>query len=376
MTRNENQAVCDHVMTDAQILFFVLSRDGKILTANAFARSLTRCEPKKTHFQDLVVDFSGKFCLSEMLTVSTRPQLLNITLSCGKPQSFLFHFTSVENRIMAFGRLDITEIDAIQEQVLSLNRDLNDLTRRLHKKNAQLQQLNAEKNQFLGMAAHDLRKPIGLIMAYTEFLQDEAAPALTSEQQTFLSSTHAAALFMKKLVDDFLDISAIEAGRFDLNPGPVLVSELLHRSLAVNRIQAQKKGVRIDVEITSPHEPVIMDGPKIEQAVTNLVANAVDHSRPGQTVAITCFSSEKEIVFQVKDNGPGMDSREQARLFTPFATAGARKTGGEKSTGLGMVITRKIIAAHQGTIQVDSAPEKGTIITFRFPEKRQGVKKI
>jgi hypothetical protein len=138
MTRNENQAVCDHVMTDAQILFFVLSLDGKILTANAFARSLTRCEPKKTHFQDLVVDFSGKFCLSEMLTVSTRPQLLNITLSCGKPQSFLFHFTSVENRIMAFGRLDITEIDAIQEQVLSLNRDLNDLTRRLHKKNAQL----------------------------------------------------------------------------------------------------------------------------------------------------------------------------------------------------------------------------------------------
>lgn len=361
------QSTHEYLMTDAHMLFFVLSPHGRIRDVNDFARSLTGCTPGITRFQDLVVDFSGTFHLREMLPAATQPRLLNITLSCGRPQSFYFHFKPVENRILCFGRLDMTEIEAIQEQVLSLNRDLNVMNRRLQKKNAQLQQLNTEKNQFLGMAAHDLRKPIGLIMAYTEFLQDQAIPVLTSEQQSFLARIQTSARFMKTLVDDFLDISAIEAGRFDLNLSPADLSQVLDGSLAVNRIQARKKRVHLEVDLPSYPGRVTMDGPKIEQAITNLVANAVDHSRPGQSVTIRFSCDGKEVVFQVRDNGPGIDHREQARLFTPFSRTTTEKTGGEKRTGLGMMITRKIITAHQGSFQVDSAPGKGTAITFRFP---------
>ncbi len=361
------QSAHEYLMTDAHMLFFVLSRHGRVLDVNDFARSMTGCEPGTTRFQDLVVDFSGMFHLREMLPAATQPRLLNIALSCGRPQSFHFHFKPVENRILCFGRLDMTEIQAIQEQVLSLNRDLNVMNRRLQKKNAQLQQLNTEKNQFLGMAAHDLRKPIGLIMAYTEFLQDQAIPVLNSEQQSFLARIQASARFMKTLVDDFLDISAIEAGRFNLNLSPAGLSQVLDDSLAVNRIQARKKGIHLEVDLPSYPGRVMMDGPKIEQAITNLVANAIDHSQPGQSVMIGFSCDGKEVTFQVRDDGPGIGPSEQACLFTPFSRTITGKTGGEKSTGLGMAITRKIITAHQGTLRVDSAPGKGTAIFFHFP---------
>ncbi|MFO7911040.1 MAG: HAMP domain-containing sensor histidine kinase [Desulfotignum sp.] len=369
----KKQAVFDYTKTQAQILFFVLALDGKIIDANRFAISLTGCRPGRSHFSDLVVDFAGAFRQENLTADCSKTRLLNIQLASGLPQSFYFNFAKTENEIMAFGRLDTRGIEEMQKQVLALNRELNNLTRQLHKKNAQLVQLNSEKNQFLGIAAHDLRKPIGLILTYSEFLIDEAAPVLTREQQGFLHTVNDACAYMKKLVDDFLDVSAIEAGRFDLDLAMVDMHEILDRSLVVSRLIADKKGVFLDVRTSDFCRPVSLDASKIEQAVTNLVSNAIEHSRPGDTVIIRLRMHQDSIAFSVTDTGPGIAREELEKVFKPFGKTSAKKTGREKSTGLGMAITHKIITSHQGELQVNSTPGKGTTITFTLPLKKEKI---
>ncbi|MDT8377584.1 MAG: HAMP domain-containing sensor histidine kinase [Desulfotignum sp.] len=367
MYETREQAVYAYVTRQSQDLFFVLSRDGRILQANESARTLTKCLENVTTFSDLVVDFASTFNLTGLFQTPEVPHLLNIKTTTGLPQSYDFYFEQVQHLVLAFGRLDAREITHMQKQLLSLNQELNNLTRRLHKQNAELARLNWEKNQFLGMAAHDLRKPIGLILTYCEFLQDEAARDLNTEHQKFLSTIHNRSLFMKHLVDDFLDVSAIEAGRFDLDLQPVDIPNVLSTSLEINRLQARKKGVILQVDMEACPKPVFIDAAKIEQAVTNLVSNAIDYSRKGDTVRVRFFPQQDHLVFSVEDNGPGMSRQDREKLFTPFSRTRTKKTAGEKSTGLGLMITHKIITAHNGTLHVNSTPDRGTTITVTLP---------
>ncbi len=371
MKETREQAAYGYVTRQSQDLFFVLSEDSRILEANESARYLTGCREKTSFFSDLVVDFAGTFNLTDLVQAQGGPQLLNMKTAAGLPQSYDFYFEQVQNRILAFGRLDAREMERLQKQMLSLNQELNNLTRRLHKQNAELARLNREKNQFLGMAAHDLRKPIGLILTYSEFLLDEVAPAMDTEHQHFLSTIHKRSLFMKNLVDDFLDVSAIEARRFDLDLQPVNMPEVLTRSLEINRLQAEKKGVFLQVDIGACPGPAVIDAPKIEQAVTNLVSNAIEYSRKGDTVRVRLFCRQDHLIFSVEDNGPGMSRPDMEKLFTPFGRTRTKKTAGEKSTGLGLLITHKIVTAHNGTLHVDSAPDRGTTITVKLPVIRQ-----
>lgn len=357
-----------YIREKASVLFFILSTDGLILDANHYARAITGTPLVNMHFQDLIIDFGNTFALTEFVRDANREYLLNIKTATGLPQSFFLNFTPLGDKILALGRLDVQELETMRKEVLSLNQELNNLTRRLHKNNSLLQQLNEEKNRFLGMAAHDLRKPIGLVLTYSEFLIEEAAPSLSDEQMGFLNTIHSACFFMKRLVDDFLDVSAIEAGRFELDLQPARIAEVLEQSLKLNHFQAIKKGIALKIQSEINNPRVIIDASKIEQVISNLVSNAIEHSQPGTDVTIGLSSDQQSISFWVRDRGPGIAPEEMNKLFQPFGKTSAQKTGGEKSTGLGMLITRKIIEAHNGKIWVDSEPGRGTTVNFKLPQ--------
>ena len=123
----------------APLLFFVLSTDGKIVEANQYASALAGRQLNGKKIQELVVDFTGKFDLTALITDHSKEHLLNIETASGLPQSFYFSFRIVNEHILAFGRLDADEIENMREELLSLNQELNNLMRQLHKKNAQLQ---------------------------------------------------------------------------------------------------------------------------------------------------------------------------------------------------------------------------------------------
>ena len=359
------------LLEQSATLFLVLNRDGRIQQANTYAKKELGDHIEGRAFKEILLDFHHTFDLSQIKKTANVSHLLNIKRKSGLPETYLFRFEHFDGSIYAFGELDHDELESTRKQILLLNADLNNLTRELHKKNAELEMLNREKNQFLGMAAHDLRKPIGLILSYSDFLIDEAAPSLDSEHVGFLDTIQKSCLFMKRLVDDFLDVSAIEAGKFDLDLDTGNMSEVLSHSLELNMLQASKNGIKLVVDAEPDLPRIFIDSSKIEQVITNLVSNAIEHSDTDTRVVIRLVADREKIRFSVEDQGPGIPADEMEKLFRPYEKTSVKKKGGEKSTGLGMLITRKIIEAHGGEIWVDSVFGRGTTIFFTLPLTRE-----
>jgi signal transduction histidine kinase len=255
---------------------------------------------------------------------------------------------------------------ALYDEVTRLNNDLMVAQRALAKANAELERLNALKNQFLGMAAHDLRSPLGVILTYSEFLIDEATPALTGEQQEFLAVIHTSTDFMLKLVNDLLDVAIIESGQLHLDLEPTDLVALLRHTVGVHRVLGAKKGLTITL-IENPVPVLLLDAAKIEQVINNLLGNAIKFSPPDTTITVHTLQYPTEIGVRVQDQGPGIPEHEREKLFHLFQRTSVRSTAGEKSTGLGLAIARRIIQGHGGRIEVDSQVGQGTAFTLRLP---------
>lgn len=365
----QSEVILGYFQYDTPVLFFLLSEDGVVLAVNRYCQEIFDASVVGRSFGELLVDFQQSFKLEDYIR-KDRHSLLSVNIPNALPRSYLFTFRRVNGSILVFAKSDAEELELLRSGLLHANQELNNLTRSLHKKNAQLAQLNTIKNQFLGMVAHDLRKPISVILNYVEFLLDETGEQLDEEHTGFLTKIENSAIFMKRLVDDFLDVSAIEAGRFQLNIAPVNPAEIMERSLVLAQIQAGKKKIALDVAVAPGLSEFFLDGDKIEQAMSNVLGNAIEHSAAGTCITVTLKEVDESIVFSVRDQGVGMSQEAVKELFTPFSKTGAVKTGGEKSTGLGLTITRKIIEAHQGQITAESQAGSGTTFTISLNSKR------
>jgi len=355
----------------APLLFFVLDSKGHIVEANEHAETVTGIQLRGTPLADLVVDFSGTFNPGSFARECHKEHLLNIKTRWGLPQSYYFTFKEVRNQVLVFGRSDAEEIEGTRGKVQSLNEDLNNLARKLHKTNAQLEQLNRLKDQFLGMAAHDLRKPVSAIVHYTEFLLDEASEALTSEHVGFLQTIHSSTALMRRVIDDFLDVSLIESGRFHMNMAARSMEDPMNRSVALHRPVAKKRGVTLKVCLPCPLPMIPMDDFKIEQVLNNLISNAIEHSPPGGEVAMALSLTGEELRVAVRNAGEGIPARDLENLFEPFEGGQALKARGIRSTGLGLSISKKIIEAHQGRIWAENLHEGGAAFCFTLPMSPQ-----
>lgn len=227
----------------------------------------------------------------------------------------------------------------------------------------QLHQLNQEKNELLGMAAHDLRNPLGSIVGYLRLvLESEHLGPLSEKQRKMLEKSTTAADFMLRLLDDLLDVSKVESGRLHLQLGTLDLAHLALQVVDIMRHAGERKGIGLTYE-GPPELLCVGDSDKLQQVLQNLVSNALKFSSGGTQVRVALERRDPEVTLAVIDQGPGIPLAEQAQLFEPFHRASVRPTGGEKSTGLGLAITRKIVEGHGGRIELESQPGHGS--TFR-----------
>jgi signal transduction histidine kinase len=353
------------------VLVLRVSQDGTILAANPQAHRLIGAALVGRPWHSMLLNFAAPIPFADWLADAARPRLLNVRTAAGLPQTLQITVESVGADYLLFGEVNADEQARLSHAVLELNHELNNLTRELKLKNAELAQLNVLKNQFLGMAAHDLRKPTGLILSYSEFLIDEAAPGLSAEQQYFLQTIHQAADRMRRVVDDFLDVSLIESGCLALDEQVADLSDLVQSALTLVNLLALKRRVSIRTQLTAECRRLFVDGAKIEQVLTNLLSNAVEHSPDADCVTLTSQRLPDGLRVQVSDHGPGMSTAVQQRLFQPFASGQAGyKPGGERSIGLGLTIARKVIEAHGGRMFVQSELGHGAVFGFSLPEQR------
>ena len=225
----------------------------------------------------------------------------------------------------------------------------------------QLSKANAAKNRFLGMAAHDLRNPLASIRGLAEFLREGAVGPLNADQVDLLNTIHAASQSMLELVNELLDVATIESGELKLRLEAQNLSEVIAKSVAMMNIEAAKKNTTVSFD---PHglNPVIMlDGAKMRQVIDNLLSNAVKYSPPGSAITVNIQSNptSRTCSFAVQDQGPGIPDSERDKLFKDFSRLSNLPTAGEKSTGLGLAICRKIVEAHHGSITAENLPSRG-----------------
>lgn len=257
----------------------------------------------------------------------------------------------------------------IYNELSYLNNELANAHRELAKQTAELERLNMLKNQFLGMAAHDLRSPLTVLLSYSEFLLDDLSGTLGSEHTEFLQIIHRSSQFMLGLVNDLLDVSLIESGRLDLQLQPIDLSELVQHSVKLNGVLAERKQIHISLALTEDDEIPIMlvDAGKIGQVMDNLLSNAVKYSPHGATVTVHLKRQDQEIVITVHNPGAAVPAEELERLFQWLGKTSVRSTAGEKSSGLGLAIARRIVEGHQGRIWVDRTVVDGMSFCVALP---------
>ncbi len=364
-----NEIVYQYLYQQAFLVLLIVDQQGKILDANQYARDMVGPKLMKTttNLYEVLVDFGSLPSLEELLRDGRQSRMLNLNTASGLPQTFYFNFYEYDCDILVLGQLDNAETEILRKSLLDSNSEANNLSRELQKKNIQLAKLNELKNQFLGMAAHDLRNPISIIQQYSEFLLNETKDALASEQLDLLSRIRSSSQFMLHLLNDLLDIAKIESGKLDLELHETEIIPFIEANIVVNRVLATKKQIQLVYQHYEKLPVVMIDRPKIEQVLNNLLSNAIKYSPQQSTVHVSAFQSGDYIMVSVKDQGPGIPENEISTLFDAFRTTSVKSTAGEKSTGLGLTIVQKIIIGHQGKIWVDSHVGKGTTFFFTLP---------
>jgi len=231
----------------------------------------------------------------------------------------------------------------------------------------QLSKANAAKDRFLGMCAHDLRNPLSSIRGLAELMSENAIGSLTDEQLEIVHTIHGASQSMLQLVNELLDVATIEAGHLKLAKEPTKIAEIVKRSVHLSNIEAAKKSTKIEMVNKTKNPLIDVDRNKIRQVVDNLINNAVKYSPRGSLITVHINADESTAGFSVRDNGPGIPDNERHKLFKDYGRLSAQPTGGEKSTGLGLAICRKIVEAHGGTIGAENMPGHGCEFVVRLP---------
>jgi signal transduction histidine kinase len=239
----------------------------------------------------------------------------------------------------------------------------------LFQANERLIHLNNEKSDFLAMAAHDLRNPLTVLVGSADMIHtspDTSIEEIRGHAERILTSAHR----MQHLLNELLDIHAIEEGNLGLKPQVCDLRKVIAQA-ARNHHQLAA-GKQITVESVLPGEPVLAlaDERAISHVLDNLLSNAVKFSPPRTRVVVEAFMEDGGIDIRVKDQGPGITWEDQGKLFKKFSRASALPTGGESSTGLGLSIVKRMVEAMEGTVTCQSRPGEGAVFTVTLPPRQ------
>jgi two-component system sensor histidine kinase/response regulator len=274
----------------------------------------------------------------------------------------------------------VTAVDQSEMTVEALGRGANDfvakpvdfpvLLARLRTQ-LRLKQLGDLKDEFFRMASHDLRNPLTRVLSGAGVVLSLRTPGepLSDDLVEVLEGVRRGAGEMQQIIEDFLEFGALADDAFTLRLRPVDLPSLLARVVDAARGEAEAKGIGLTVD-APPAAAIPADVDRLRQVMNNLVSNALKFSQPGTAVAVRCRAAGGRLRVEVRDEGPGFGAEDVDRVFERYAKLTARPTGGERSTGLGLSICRRIVGLHGGTIGfANNDPGPGATLWFELGAK-------
>jgi PAS domain S-box-containing protein len=270
---------------------------------------------------------------------------------------------------------DITERKqmelALQEERNLLAQRVNDRTAELRHTNAELMKALQTKDEFLANMSHELRTPLTAILGISEILELGVRGPLNEYQTNSIRTIYESGEHLLSLINDILDLSKIEAGKLEIEPGRVSVEDICQASYSIMKGMAFTKDIELSLHISDPEVVIWADARRLKQILVNLLSNAVKFTPHGGKVSLNVLLDEQQnqLKFIVKDNGIGISNKDIDKLFEPFTQLDASLSREYEGTGLGLALVRKLVALHQGEVIVESEgiPGKGSCFTVVLP---------
>ncbi|ANY78012.1 hypothetical protein BB934_06975 [Microvirga ossetica] len=232
------------------------------------------------------------------------------------------------------------------------------------------EEASAQKSDLLAKISHEIRTPLNAILGFAEvMLEERFGPIGNDRYKEYLKDVHASGSHVISLVNDLLDLAKIEAGRLELSFTGVSLNELVSSCVTLLQPQAARDRIVMRMSFAPKLPPVVADERSMRQIVLNLVSNAIKFTDAGgQVIVSTAMTDRGEVAFRVRDTGIGMTPEEVEAALEPFRQlATSRKRGG---TGLGLPLTKALVEANRGALQIASQPSEGTLVEVIFPPTR------
>jgi len=314
-------------------------------------------------FEHLEHRGKGDFDMEFILSVGGR----KITINADKHQIVELLFATFDELQQVNGQLEEAR-RILEAYARDLEREVAD--RRQAEESARLASTEADranraKSEFLSRMSHELRTPLNAILGFAQLLQMEVQ---TPEQRESVAHILKAGRHLMDLIDEVLDIARIEAGRLHLSPEPVPVADLLRETLDLMRPLAAQRAIRLETgALPGEDGHVRADRQRLKQVLLNLLSNAIKYNRDAGRVTLTCAQAPGDrLHIRVTDTGPGIPAALMARLFTPFDRLGAEQQGVE-GTGLGLVLSKRLVEAMGGAMGCESALGEGSTFWVELP---------
>src|SRR5476651_1400962 len=277
--------------------------------------------------------------------------------------------------VVSFNSSTFHDRDRKLQGVFAAARDVTDRKRfehQLQENNVELanakavsEKANLAKSEFLSNMSHELRTPLNAVLGFAQ-LMASGLPPLSTSQKASIDQILQAGWYLLRLINEILDLSMIESGQVSLSQEAMSLTEVLHDCKAMMAPQAEQRGIHMSFPDIENQIFIHADRVRVKQVIVNLLSNAIKYNRVGGGVTVHCkLSGAGRIRLSVIDTGPGLQAHELAHLFQPFNRLG-QETGAEEGTGIGLVVTKKLVELMGGSIGVDSTVGIGSEFWFEL----------
>ena len=224
-----------------------------------------------------------------------------------------------------------------------------------------------EKALFLAGISHELRTPLNAIIGFADMMKARLFGPLPVKYAEYADLIYDSGQHLVDLVGDVLDISKIQAERYELNKTGFDAREIVRSSVKLMSLGAEEAGVRLVVNLPGAVVPVLADRKALRQILFNLLSNAIKFTPAEGTVTVSLSVQDNDLLITVKDNGVGMSPEDVARIGEPWQQAASAQVSNARGTGLGMALVKSLAALHGGSMQVHSELGTGTQVCVRLP---------
>jgi PAS domain S-box-containing protein len=327
-------------------------RDFKFVRVNKSLAKAFNKEPK-----DIIGQRCYQFLHGEAMPVAGCPHIK--ALKSKRPAKAEVHLNNPD----IYAEISVSPIFGDEGEITGTVHITKDITERKQAEE-KLRKIEQMKSEFLSNVSHELRTPLQSISGFTKLILTGKVPD-ASTQQEFLQIIERESLHLNNLINDLLDMSRLESGRFQINKRLLPIRDTIVDAVKSFYSLAREKNIALSEDIPEELPEIEADGERLRQVVINLLSNAIKFSNPGGKVNIKVEHGNKELLIRVTDQGIGIPEEAMPRLFERFYQSEDKLAKG--GTGLGLYISKQVVEAHGGHIQVESQAGKGSTFSFTLP---------